>query len=165
MKQHKAAVFLWFDQDAQAAAEFYAQTFPDSAINAEIASPLDRPGAATDAVQLIEMTICGLPYVLLNAGPPDSPPNNTYSLQIYTDDQAETDRLWNAVVDNGGKAIACGWCQDRWGYRWQITPRALMESLSDPDRDAARRAHEAMMTMTKIDIAKIDAARRSVSRP
>lgn len=158
MTARKAAVFLWFDGDAVEAAKFYAGTFPESDIETEIKSPMETPGAGPGDPQLVEMTICGLPYVLINAGRPQSPPNDTYSLQVYTDNQEETDRLWNAIVDNGGEAIMCGWCKDRWGYRWQITPHVLMESLSHPDPAAAKRAQEAMMQMQKIDIAKIEAA-------
>ncbi len=156
--KHKAAVFLWFDGDAVKAAKFYAETFPDSKIETKIDAPIDTPGAETGDPQLVELTICGLPYVLLNAGPPQAPPNDTYCLQVYTDDQAETDRLWDAIVDNGGEAIMCGWCKDRWGYRWQITPRILMDSLSHPDPEAAARVQHAMMQMQKIDHAAIELA-------
>ena len=159
MTDRKAAVFLWFDTQAEEAANFYAATFPDSEITQILRPSNDMPGTSAGAVQLVEMTLCGLPYVLLNAGP-STQPNDAYSLQVYTDDQRETDRLWDAIVGNGGEAVQCGWCKDRWGFRWQITPRVMMAALSDPDRDAARRAMEAMVTMQKIDIARIEAARR-----
>ena len=159
---NRASVFLWFDSDALEAAQFYADTFPDSVVGNITRSSVDVPGAPAGSVQVVEMTLCGLPYVLLNGGPQE-PPNDRYSLQVYTDDQAETDRLWNALTGYGGAEIACGWCKDRWGYRWQITPRALMTAIADPDREAARRAMEAMMTMTKIDIAAIEAARHGLA--
>lgn len=117
MTNRKAAVFLWFDSEAEDAANFYAATFPDSAIENVIRPPGDVPGTEADAVQLVEMTLCGIPYVLLNAGP-HATPNDAYSLQVYTGDQAETDRLWDAIIGHGGEAVQCGWCKDRWGYRW-----------------------------------------------
>lgn len=157
MTKRKAAVFLWFDTKAEEAAEFYAATFPDTEIETITRVPEGVPGIPADTVQVVEMTLLGLPYVLLNAGP-QLQPNDAYSLQVYTEDQAETDRLWDAIVNNGGEAIMCGWCKDRWGYRWQITPRALMEALSNPDRPASARAQAAMMEMKKIDIAAIEAA-------
>lgn len=157
MTKRKAAVFLWFDTEAEAAAEFYAATFPDSHVDNVIRVPEGAPSAPAGTVQVVEMTLLGLPYALLNAGP-HVQPNDAYSLQVYTEDQAETDRLWDAIVDNGGEPIMCGWCKDRWGYRWQITPRILMEALSHPDRDASARAQAAMMEMQKIDIAGIEAA-------
>lgn len=159
MDERKAAVFLWFDGAAEEAAEFYAATFPDSRVERVIRAPEGVPNMAGGAVQVVEMTLCGLPYALLNGGP-GMAPNDAYSLQVYTKDQAETDRLWDAIVGHGGAEILCGWCRDRWGYRWQITPRTLMEALADPDREAAARAMRAMLEMGKIDIAKIEAARR-----
>lgn len=157
MTRPKAAVFLWFDTEAEAAAEFYADTFPDSHVEKVIRTPEGVPNATAGTVQVIEMTLLGLPYALLNAGP-HVQPNDAYSLQVYTEDQAETDRLWNAIVDNGGEEIMCGWCKDRWGFRWQITPRILMEALSHPDPAASARAQAAMLQMRKIDIAGIQAA-------
>ncbi|WP_149755545.1 VOC family protein [Roseivivax sediminis] len=157
MQETKAAVFLWFDGAAEEAAEFYAATFPDSRVLKVVHAPDGVPGTEAGAVQVVEMTLCGLPYVLLNAGP-QVRPNDAYSLQVYTDDQEETDRLWEAITGNGGAEIMCGWCMDRWGYRWQITPRMLMAALSHPDRAASARAQAAMMEMTKIDIARIEAA-------
>lgn len=157
MTQPKAAVFLWFDSDAEEAARFYAATFPDSAITQIIRIPEGHPTAAPGSVQVVEMVLLGLPYVLLNTGRP-MPPNDAYSLQVYTEDQAETDQLWDAILSNGGAPIMCGWCKDRWGYRWQITPRILMAALSHPDPAASARAQAAMMQMQKIDIAGIEAA-------
>ncbi len=162
MEERKAAVYLWFDGEAEEAARFYAATFPSSSVGAVLHPPDDAPNAGPGAALLVEMTLCGLPYVLLNAGP-GVRPNDAYSLQIYTEDQAETDRLWEAIVGGGGEEIMCGWCRDRWGYRWQITPRALMRAIADPDRAAASRAQAAMMEMRKIDIAGIEAARRGGS--
>lgn len=159
MTKRKAAVFLWFDTEAESAAEFYAATFPDTHIDKVIRVAEGAPSAPTGTVQVVEMTLLGLPYTLLNAGP-QVQPNDAYSLQIYTEDQEETDRLWDAIVGNGGEAIMCGWCKDRWGFRWQITPRVLMKALSDPDPAASARAQAAMMEMTKIDIARIEAALR-----
>ena len=159
MTKRKAAVFLWFDTEAEMAAEFYAAIFPDTHIDNVIRLPEGAPNAAAGTVQVVEMTLLGLPYALLNAGP-QVQPNDAYSLQVYTEDQAETDRLWDAILGNGGEAIMCGWCKDRWGFRWQFTPRVLMEALSDPDRAASARAQAAMMEMQKIDIARIEAARR-----
>ena len=158
----KAAVFLWFDAQAEEAATFYAATFPDSRVDRIVRAPEGMPDMAAGAVQLVEMTLCGLPYLLLNGGPRVRP-NDAYSLQIYTEDQAETDRLWEAIVGNRGEAVMCGWCRDCWGYRWQITPRVLIDALADPDRAASARAMAAMMTMDRIDIAAIEAARRGHS--
>lgn len=159
MTKRKAAVFLWFDTEAEAAAEFYAATFRDSHVDQVTRIPEGAPSGPSGTVQVVEMTLLDLPYVLLNAGP-HVQPNDAYSLQVYTDDQAETDRLWNAIVGNDGEAIMCGWCKDRWGFRWQITPRVLMEALSHPDPAASARAQAAMMEMQKIDIAGIEAALR-----
>tara|TARA_B100000678_G_scaffold229460_1_gene197663 strand:- start:48 stop:548 length:501 start_codon:yes stop_codon:yes gene_type:complete len=155
----RASVFLWFDTEAEDASKFYAETFPDSRIENVVRLQDDVPDTAAGKVQIVEMTLLGLPYVLLNAGP-HTTPNDAYSLQVYTEDQAETDRYWDAIVGNGGEEVMCGWCKDRWGFRWQITPRMLMAALSDPDPDAARRAQQAMLQMKKIDIAAIEAAKR-----
>ena len=162
MTERKAAVFLWFDSEAEEAARFYAQTFPHSSVDTVIRAPHGVPNTPAEQVQVVEMTLLGLPYVLLNAGP-HVRPNDAYSLQVYTEDQDETDRLWDAIVDNGGEPIMCGWCKDRWGYRWQITPRVLMDALSHPDRTASARAQAAMMTMQKIDIEAIEDAIRGQS--
>jgi len=153
----KAKVFLWFDSEAEDAANFYAETFPDTRIDTVVRPKSDVAGTQEGAVQIVEMTLFGLPYVLLNAGP-HTTPNDAYSLQVYTDDQAETDRYWKAIVENGGEEIMCGWCKDKWGFRWQITQRVLMAALSHPDPAASRRAQDAMLQMKKIDIAAIEAA-------
>lgn len=164
MKKRKAAVFLWFDSEAEAAAEFYAATFPGSHVDQVVQFPGDTPSGPAGSVQVVEMTLMGLPYALLNAGP-HVQPNDAYSLQVYTEDQAETDRLWDAIVGNGGEEIMCGWCKDRWGFRWQITPRVLMDALSHPDAAASARAQAAMMEMRRIDIATIEAALRGEPTP
>ena len=155
----KASIFLWFDNQAEDAAKFYAETFPDSRIDKVVRPSNDVPGTDAGAVQIVEMTLLGIPYTLLNAGP-HTQPNDAYSLQVYTEDQDETDRYWHAIVSNGGEEIMCGWCKDRWGFRWQITPRALMDALSHPDPAASKRAQDAMLQMKKIDIATIEAAIR-----
>lgn len=155
----KAIVCLWYDGDAEDAAQFYADTLPDSAITHVQRSPIDYPAGKAGDVLVVMMTIVGIPYILMNGGP-EFKPNLTYSLQIHTDTQEETDRLWNAITGNGGTPNECGWCKDRWGYSWQITPRALTRGMADPDPAVARRVMEAMMTMGKIDIAAIEAAQR-----
>ena len=155
---NKAAIFLMFENGAEEAAEFYAATFPDSSITKVMRPDTDVPGTQAGSVQLVEMQLCGMPAVLLNSGQP-LVPNQTYSLQVYTEDQAETDRLWNAVTGNGGAPIMCGWCTDKWGFHWQITPRVLMEAMADPDPAAAARVQTDMLSMTNIDIAAIEAAR------
>ena len=155
----KNTICLWFDGTAAEAAQFYAATFPDSAVGATFLAPGDYPDGHEGDVLLVEFTVCGIPCVGLNGGPMFTP-NESFSFQIATEDQAETDRLWDAIVSNGGQESACGWCKDRWGVSWQITPRALVDALHDPDPAASKRAYEAMMEMTKIDIAIIEAARR-----
>lgn len=154
------AVCLWFDGQAEEAANFYARTFPDSHVDAVHRAPGDYPSGKQGDVIMVEFTVLGMPFLGLNGGP-QFKLDEAVSLQVYTRDQAETDRLWNAIVDDGGAESACGWCKDKFGLSWQITPRALMEAVSDPDRAAAKRAFEAMMTMGKIDIAAIEAARRN----
>jgi 2-polyprenyl-6-hydroxyphenyl methylase/3-demethylubiquinone-9 3-methyltransferase len=154
----KNTICLWYDGGAVDAANFYAATFPDSAVGAIHRAPGDYPDGKQGDVLAVEFTVAGIPCLGLNGGP-HFRHNEAFSFQIATDDQAETDRLWNAVVGNGGQESACGWCKDRWGLSWQITPRALIAAISDPDRAAAKRAFDAMMTMTKIDIAAIEAAR------
>ena len=152
-------ICLWFDRDAEAAARFYATTFPDSAVGAIHRAPGDYPDGQQGDVLVVEFTVLGLPCLGLNGGPAFRH-SEAFSFQVATDDQAETDRLWNAIIDNGGRASACGWCKDRWGLSWQITPRVLLEAISDPDRKAAKRAFDAMMKMTKIDVSAIEAALR-----
>jgi 2-polyprenyl-6-hydroxyphenyl methylase/3-demethylubiquinone-9 3-methyltransferase len=155
----KNTVCLWYDGTALDAARFYAETFPDSAVGAVTRAPGDYPDGKEGDVLTVEFTVAGIPCIGLNGGP-HFKHNEAFSFQIATEDQAETDRLWNAIVGNGGQESACGWCKDRWGLSWQITPRALIDAISDPDRAAAKRAFEAMMEMRKIDIAAIEAARR-----
>jgi len=152
-------VCLWFDGTALEAAEFYAKTFPDSAVTAVNAAPADFPGGKAGDPITVEFTVCGIPCIGLNGGP-QFPHTEAFSFQIATDDQAETDRLWNAIVDNGGRESECGWCKDRWGVNWQITPRVLTQAYTGSDRAAAQRAFAAMMTMRKIDVAAIEAAVR-----
>ena len=155
----KNTICLWYDGDAVEAAKFYAKTFPDSSVGTVYRAPGDYPDGKQGNVLTVEFTVAGIPCIGLNGGP-HFKHNESFSFQIATDDQAETDRLWNAIVGNGGQASECGWCKDRWGLSWQITPRALMAAIADPDTAAAKRAFDAMMTMGKIDIAKIEAARR-----
>ena len=152
-------ICLWYDGEAEQAARFYAQTFPDSSVGAILRAPADYPSGRRGDVLTVEFTVLGIPCVGLNGGPAFRH-CEAFSFQVSTADQQETDRYWNAIVGNGGSESECGWCRDRWGISWQITPRALTEAVADPDRAAARRAFEAMMQMTKIDIAAIEAARR-----
>ena len=155
----KNTICLWYDGAALGAANFYANTFPDSAVGATLRAPSDYPDGKQGDVLTVEFTVAGIPCIGLNGGP-HFKHSQAFSFQIATDDQAETDRLWNAVIGHGGQACECGWCKDRWGLSWQITPRALTTAIADPDRAAAKRAFEAMMQMRKIDIAVIEAARR-----
>ena len=155
----KATIFLWYESGAEEAARFYAATFPDSSVGAITRAPGDYPSGKQGNALTVEFTVMGIRCVGLNGGPAVKH-TEAFSFQVTTEDQAETDRLWNAVVENGGRESACGWCKDKWGVSWQITPRMLIESLSDPDRAASKRAFEAMMKMRKIDIAAIEAARR-----
>jgi predicted 3-demethylubiquinone-9 3-methyltransferase (glyoxalase superfamily) len=155
----KNTICLWFDGAAEQAARFYAETFPDSRVDAVYRAPGDYPAGKQGDVLTVQFTVIGIPCLGLNGGPAIQH-SEAFSFQVATDDQAETDRLWHAIVDNGGQESACGWCKDRWGLSWQITPRALMDAIADPDRAAAKRAFDAMMTMGKIDIAAIEAARQ-----
>lgn len=155
----KNTICLWFDGAALDAAEFYAATIPDSSLGRVARAPSDFPAGKAGDVLTVAFTVAGIPCIGLNGGPTFTH-SEAFSFQIATDDQAETDRLWNAIIGNGGQPSACGWCKDKWGLSWQITPRALTDGMADPDPEAARRVFEAMMTMTKIDIAAIEAARR-----
>jgi 2-polyprenyl-6-hydroxyphenyl methylase/3-demethylubiquinone-9 3-methyltransferase len=152
-------ICLWYDSDAEAAARFYADTFPDSSVNAVYRAPGDYPSGKEGNVLTVEFTVLGIPCLGLNGGPTFKH-SEAFSFQIATADQAETDRYWNAIVGNGGEESACGWCKDRWGLSWQITPVALTKAIADPDPAAAKRAVDAMMQMGRIDIAAIEAAQR-----
>ena len=156
---NKATLCLWYDKDAEEAANFYAATFPDSAVGGIHRASGDNPSGKEGDVLTVEFTVCGIPCIGLNGGAAFTH-SEAFSFQIATDDQEETDRLWHAIVGNGGEESACGWCRDKWGLSWQITPRVLIEAITDPDPAAAKRAFAAMMEMTKIDIAKIEAARK-----
>ncbi|KAB8318336.1 VOC family protein [Tolypothrix campylonemoides VB511288] len=155
----KNTICLWYDGAAQDAAEFYARTFPDSRVGAVFRAPADFPSGKAGDVLTVQFTVLGIPCIGLNGGPA-FPQTEAFSFQVATDDQAETDRLWAAIIGNGGQPSACGWCKDKWGVNWQITPRVLTDGIADPDPAVARRVFEAMMTMTKIDVAAIEAARR-----
>jgi predicted 3-demethylubiquinone-9 3-methyltransferase (glyoxalase superfamily) len=155
----KITTCLLFNQcNAREAAEFYTATFPDSHVGKASAAATDTPAGPRGQELTVEFTVCGRDFLGINGGPMFIP-NEAVSFMILTDDQAETDRLWNAIVGNGGQESMCGWCKDRWGFSSQITPRALLAAIQDPDRAAAKRAMNAMMTMRKIDIASIEAAR------
>lgn len=155
----KNTLCLWYDGTALEAATFYAQTFPDSAVHAVHRAPADFPSGKQGDVLTVDFTVAGIPCIGLNGGPAFKH-SEAFSFQIATDDQAETDRLWNAIVGNGGEESACGWCRDKWGLSWQISPRVLTEAVTSKDPAVAKRAFEAMMTMRKIDVAQIEAAVR-----
>lgn len=155
----KNRICLWFNGDAEAAARFYAETFPDSSVDAVHTAPGDFPSGKKGDVLTVEFTVMGIPCLGLNGGPAFTH-DEAFSFQVATYDQAETDRYWNAIVDNGGQESACGWCKDKWGLSWQITPVVLSEAITHPDPAAAKRAFDAMMEMHKIDIATIEAAVR-----
>ena len=155
----KNTICLWFEGAAAEAAQFYAETFPDSSVEAIHLAPGDYPSGKQGDVLTVEFTVMGIPCIGLNGGPIFKH-SEAFSFQVATDDQIETDRLWNAIIDNGGQASACGWCKDKWGLSWQITPRVLTAGMADPDRTVAKRVFEAMMQMGKIDVAAIEAARR-----
>jgi 2-polyprenyl-6-hydroxyphenyl methylase/3-demethylubiquinone-9 3-methyltransferase len=154
----KNTICLWYDKDAETAARFYAETFPDSAVGALIRAPGNYPDGKQGDVLVVEFTVAGIPCIGLNGGPAFKH-NESFSFQIATDGQEETDRYWNAIVGNGGQESDCGWCKDKWGVSWQITPRVLTEALA-AGGDQAKRAFDAMMTMRKIDVGVIEAARR-----
>lgn len=158
MTGHPVTLCLWYDKDAEDAANFYAATFPDSRIGAVRRAPGDFPGGKEGDVLTVDFTVLGVPCVGLNGGP-IFPHSEAFSFQVHTDTQEETDRYWNAIVGHDGQESACGWCKDKWGLNWQITPRALTDAMADPDPAVAKRTFEAMMTMRKIDIAAIKAAR------
>jgi len=153
----KNTICLWYDKDAEAAARFYAKTFPDSKVGAIHRAPGDFPSGKKGDVLVVDFTVAGVACIGLNGGPAFKH-NESFSFQIATDDQEETDRYWNAIVGNGGQESECGWCKDKWGFSWQITPRRLLELNTSTDKGKAKRAFEAMMTMKKIDIAAIEAA-------
>ena len=156
-------ICLWYDRAAEEAAKFYAKTFPDSRVTAVHKAPGDFPDGKEGQVLTVEFTVLGIPCVGLNGGPAFKQ-SEAFSFQVITEDQAETDRYWNAIVNNGGAESQCGWCKDKWGLSWQITPRALIEGVTSSDKAAAKRVFDAMMPMQKIDIAKIEAARRGTGR-
>ncbi len=157
--KHKVTPFLWYNGGAEDAASFYAATFPDSSVTAVHRAPGDFPSGKKGDVLVVHFILMGIPCIGLNGGP-EFKPTEAFSFQVNTETQEETDRYWNAIVGNGGKESACGWCKDKWGVSWQITPVQLTKAIADKDPAAAKRSFEAMMTMTKIDIATIEAARR-----
>jgi len=155
----KNTICLWYDGTALDAATFYADTFPDSAVGKVYRAPGDYPAGKEGDVLTVEFTVMGIPCIGLNGGP-EFKHSEAFSFQVATENQEETDRLWNAIVGNGGQESECSWCKDKWGVSWQIAPRMLMQAIADPDRAAAKRAFNAMMGMKKIDIAAIEAALR-----
>ncbi len=155
----KNTVCIWYDGGAEDAARFYADTFPDSFVGAVFRAPGDFPSGKQGDVLTVAFTVMGIPCLGLNGGPAFTQ-SEAFSFQVATTDQAETDRYWNAIIGHGGQASACGWCKDRWGVSWQITPVVLTQAIADPDPAVAKRAFDAMMDMTKIDISAIEAALR-----
>ena len=155
----KNTICIWYDTDALDAATFYAETFPDSNVGAVFRAPSDYPSGKAGDVLTVQFTVLGIPCVGLNGGPVFKH-SEAFSFQVATDDQAETDRYWDAIAGNGGQESECGWCKDKWGLSWQITPRVLTDAMASPDPAVAKRAFEAMMTMSKIDVAAIEAAVR-----
>lgn len=158
----KNTICLWYNGGAEEAARFYADTFPDSSVGAVYRAPGDFPSGEQGDVLTVEFTVMGIPCMGLNGGPMFSQ-SEAFSFQVSTVDQAETDRYWAAIVGNGGQESACGWCKDKWGVSWQITPLVLMQAIANPDKAAAKRAFDAMMEMGKIDISAIEAAVRGTS--
>ena len=159
MSKNPVTLCLWYDKDAEEAANFYAATFPDSKVGTAHRAPGDNPSGKEGDVLTVDFTVLGIPCIGLNGGPAFQQ-TEAFSFQVHTDTQEETDRLWNAIVDNGGAESMCGWCKDKWGVNWQITPRVLTDVMTNPDKAAAARAFSAMMSMEKIDIAAIEAAIR-----
>jgi len=157
MSKQPATLCLWYNDDAEEAANFYAATFADSKVGKVHRAPADNPSSKEDAVLTVDFTVLGFPCIGLNGGTAFKH-SEAFSFQVHTDTQEETDRLWNAIVGNGGAESMCGWCKDKWGISWQITPRALTDVMTSGDKAAAKRAFEAMMSMKKIDVAKIEAA-------
>ena len=158
-KQAKNRICLWYEGGAEDAAKFYAKTFPDSSVGASHRAPGDSPSGKQGDVLMVDFIVMGIPCLGLNGGP-HFKHSEAFSFQVATVDQAETDRYWNAIVGNGGEESMCGWCKDKWGISWQITPLVLTKAVTDPNRAAAKRAFDAMMKMKKIDVATIEAALR-----